>query len=687
MAIRKFVSRQCVTSACALMTLLVSSSMVMGQAPKSLTIEKVEAGQFKSLTEPPCSYCSTQHRKGLVDGKDRVVAWIRAAHNGGAIPIRHFLAGPRVINDTYGLFFYDPDGGYVAAYKKDYGYELIGWRRGVMVVRGKDGTLWSALTGIAFEGPQTGRQLQRIPSLVTNWEHWMMLHPESTAYNLYDGKKYRVTPLPTRMGDEAKRSMGEVDGRLAASAMVLGVEINGQQKAYPLDDIPERACFRDKMGDQNIAVFWYGPTKTAVAFESKIGDQSLTLYADNVSPETAPFKDKETGTRWTLAGRAVDGPLRGKELKWVNSIQCRWYAWSAEYPKTKLHDASKTVANADAGSDQEPAPFHGALLSAEQVTESRLGVLKSSGVNAITLPIHNNADSREAERRACERIQNSNLSLYFWVEVARSPELANAHPDWMASLQGHTEWRRLFKSPPSAAVGEVVKTYPWVPILNKEPFAGQLSRIATLLQDRPTPDGVFLNDIQGAPSACGCGNHLCRWTSDYGKLRTTTPLSNDAPARFVAAVKKLVPHSDVIPVWTTECEEHDGAEDGLCAGVGCFKGICWKAYTAQLMPVANENKSLGVLLPYRSFQRDLPIYGPPAGWITHAVKSFEIMPGRHNGQPIPPSRLTAVLQGWDVTEDEISNQIEVARQAGVNRVLIAYSRIEQSWQPKIVNVD
>src|SRR5438034_11262718 len=66
-------------------------------------------GLHKSLTEPPCSYCSTQNRKNFIRSDDRVIAWLRGAHNGGAIPLRHFLAGPRVINDTYGLFFFDPD--------------------------------------------------------------------------------------------------------------------------------------------------------------------------------------------------------------------------------------------------------------------------------------------------------------------------------------------------------------------------------------------------------------------------------------------------------------------------------------------------------------------------------------------------------------------------------------------------
>lgn len=311
------------------------------RAQSSTEIELVKPGSFKALTEPPCSYCSTQHRKGLITNKDQVVAWLRAAHNGGAIPLRHFLSGTRVINDTYGLFFYDPDGGYVSAFRKDYGYELLGWRRGVMVVRGKDGTLWSALTGIAFDGPKKGERLQRIPSLVTNWQHWMMLHPESTAYDLFDGKTYTVTPLPNLMGLEAKRSIGEVDSRLKPMTGVLGVEFDSVNKAYSLDELPGRACLLDKVDDREIAVLWYGPTKTAVAFDRRLGDRSLTLYADKVSPESAPFKDKETGTRWTLAGRAIDGPLRGKELTWVNSIQCRWYAWAAEYPQTVIYDRSK----------------------------------------------------------------------------------------------------------------------------------------------------------------------------------------------------------------------------------------------------------------------------------------------------------------------------------------------------------
>ncbi len=319
--------------------LVPAANVVHGDEPQRALV--LQPDLFQPLTEPPCSYCSTQHRKGLIRDDDLVLAWIRGAHNGGAIPVRHFLAGPRIINDTYGLFFYDPDGGYIAAYQKDYGYTFHGWRGGVMVVKARDGTLYSALSGVAFDGPQKGKRLTRVPSLTTHWGQWRMLHPESTVYDLYDGKKYAVTELPTKGNPEAAKSIGQVDSRLAAQRLVHGIEAGNGAKAYPLDEQAERACFTDRIGDKEIALFWYGPTKSSVAFESTLDGQQLTFFADDISPETAPFKDKETGTRWTLAGRGIDGPLRGKELVWVPGLQAKWYAWSGEYPETELHKGAK----------------------------------------------------------------------------------------------------------------------------------------------------------------------------------------------------------------------------------------------------------------------------------------------------------------------------------------------------------
>ena len=150
--------------------------------------------------------------------------------------------------------------------------------------------------------------------------------------------------------------------------------------------------------------------------------------------------------------------------------------------------AQQTAPAAEPANEQAQtptSPFRGALLSSEQVSESRLRSLKSVGITAVALQLRGGADSRTKERQACERIRQSNLGPYYWIEVARCPELADAHPDWMASLQGHSEWRRLFEDPPTPRADEVVKTYPWVPILNEEAFPGATAASAKVTE-RPS---------------------------------------------------------------------------------------------------------------------------------------------------------------------------------------------------------
>lgn len=320
------------------------------------------------------------------------------------------------------------------------------------------------------------------------------------------------------------------------------------------------------------------------------------------------------------------------------------------------------------------------LVTPEGATAPALDRFKKQAMTAVVLYLRD-GETRSAAG-AAERVRAAGLGRYYWIEVGRNPALADAHPEWMASLQGHPEWRRLFPRAPEPAAGEVVKNYPWVPIMYREAFDAHLQRVKTLLRALPLPRGIFLNDLQAAPSACGCGNPLCRWTPDYGPIRTATRLPQDAAAQFLAAVGKLAPGAEIIPVWTTECEEKDAA----CAGVACFQGACWRDYTAQLMPVARACDMLAALCLYRAFGRDRPQYGGEAGWVAGALRSFVEMPPQRGGQPVPAQRLVAVLQGWDVTEAQRQAQIRRCREAGARGYVMALTPIAQGWEPRILRL-
>jgi uncharacterized protein DUF3179 len=63
----------------------------------------------------------------------------------------------------------------------------------------------------------------------------------------------------------------------------------------------------------------------------------VTLVVDRSDPES-PWVDKETGSRWSVVGRAVSGPRKGQALRWLPGVMVKWYAWAAEYPKTSLEN-------------------------------------------------------------------------------------------------------------------------------------------------------------------------------------------------------------------------------------------------------------------------------------------------------------------------------------------------------------
>lgn len=327
--------------------------------------------------------------------------------------------------------------------------------------------------------------------------------------------------------------------------------------------------------------------------------------------------------------------------------------------------------------------FRAVLLDAQQLDDVRAATLRLADFNAVVLRVN---DGRESSRReivaACATARRHQLPCYFWIEVARCPALADERPELMASLQGHPEWRRFFPKSPEPRDDEVVKTYPWVPIMSREGFDAQLARVTKLFDGLPTPAGLFLNDLQGAPSACGCGHPLCRWTTDYGPKRSTAKLGPDAAARFVEAVSKAARVPRVIPVWTTECEAHD--KQTVCAGIGCYEGLCWKEFVKQLTPLAERPESLALLLPFREFERDLPIYPDRAGWIREAIELMQTQPARHRGTPVPPERLIAVLQGWDVSHREVMAQIAQAQLAGAGGIVVSQVPIDQSWEPRII---
>jgi hypothetical protein len=328
--------------------LLLAASAAFAAAPPAPSLV-ARPDAYPTLVNPRCSHCRDEARRraGELKDGDRVLCWVRGYSDGGAIPLRFFLNRYRVISDTYGVFVYDPDAGFARGFAPSLDFTFHGWRNGVMVMKHKDGTLYSCLTGIAFDGPKKGQRLAPVPTLVSDWGYWLRHYPHAVAYHMFD--KYRSVDLPAEVNESSRKSRPpRTDRRLPAGAFVLGVSHGKQARAYPLDRLAKAGLVRERVGGQDWLVLWYGPTRTASAYlpiasppnKEKGTPRALTLSADPKGGP-APFVDRETGSRWDIAGRAVEGKLKGWTLTWLDSTQVRWFAWSAEHPATTIYGRSE----------------------------------------------------------------------------------------------------------------------------------------------------------------------------------------------------------------------------------------------------------------------------------------------------------------------------------------------------------
>jgi uncharacterized protein DUF3179 len=301
---------------------------------------------FETLVNPNCSHLvdEVKRRPDELKPDERVLAWIRGYSDGGGIPFRFFFSKYPVISDTYGVFVHDPDAGFVQAFEPSLDFTFHGWRNGVMVMRHKDGTLYSTLTGIAFDGPGKGKRLKPVPHLATAWGYWFRAYPHAVTYQLFD--KYQLAEIPReRTRGSSLESRGPVRPDLPAEEPVLGLEVGGKTRAYRISDLAHSGgVVRDRIGGADVAILWYAPTGTAAAYAPRTegeGSVPVTLEYDGSDP-IAPWKDRETSSWWGVEARACSGPLTGKTLEWLPAIQVKWFAWSAEYPETELWKPAKT---------------------------------------------------------------------------------------------------------------------------------------------------------------------------------------------------------------------------------------------------------------------------------------------------------------------------------------------------------
>ena len=179
-------------------------------------------------------------------------------------------------------------------------------------------SLWNQLTGEPVIGPlwDSGIKLDFFPVILTTWEEWLELHPDTTVLQqdtgLYPAEFYAPEDDPRAIyyayfnDPETMFPVPDRDDRLDTKDVVLGVQLNDGYKAYSSAALREHRVVNDIVGGEEIVVLGSAASQGARAYYS--GGKSFKLVEDEErQPSRHPVGDSGRGRRYVAGDRGVPG--------------------------------------------------------------------------------------------------------------------------------------------------------------------------------------------------------------------------------------------------------------------------------------------------------------------------------------------------------------------------------------------
>jgi hypothetical protein len=134
--------------------------------------------------------------------------------------------------------------------------------------------------------------------------------------------------------DSAGSSSRLLDGR----DTVLGVEINGDARAYPIELLALHEVVDDTVGGRPVAISWCPLCVSGLVFDRRVAGRTLTFAASGfLLHSNLVLYDRQTRSLWSQVGAgALTGPMRGTRLRLLPAREESWHAWRAEHPRTRV---------------------------------------------------------------------------------------------------------------------------------------------------------------------------------------------------------------------------------------------------------------------------------------------------------------------------------------------------------------
>ncbi len=129
----------------------------------------------------------------------------------------------------------------------------------------------------------------------------------------------------------------EADNEIDPDRMIIGVELNGEAKAYPISLIGYHHQVRDSIGGKPVMVTYCTVCRTGRVFEPLVNGKPEKFRLVGMDHFNAMFEDETTGSWWRqVSGEAIAGKLKGETLPELMSHQTSLKQWLAMFPNSTI---------------------------------------------------------------------------------------------------------------------------------------------------------------------------------------------------------------------------------------------------------------------------------------------------------------------------------------------------------------
>ncbi|MGI8925098.1 MAG: DUF3179 domain-containing (seleno)protein [Tepidiformaceae bacterium] len=214
---------------------------------------------------------------------------------------------------------------------------------------------WQQATGEGIVGEFAGTLLDIVSTSMISFGDFAREFPDATVLTADTGfeRDYGINPYAGYDSPGTRPFLfdGKIDPRLDGLERVATIEHNGDLLAVPFKELAQAGAANVVVGGREFVVLWSSGTASAlgasnIASAADIG--AATVYRASVDGLVLAFRavgdgaffDQETGSTWTITGRAVSGTLAGAQLEPAIHTTQFWFAWAAFHRDTRIWEPS-----------------------------------------------------------------------------------------------------------------------------------------------------------------------------------------------------------------------------------------------------------------------------------------------------------------------------------------------------------